>query len=273
VNYEDTQCSLLASRRCYIKRPRLRRVITKFLFGDHDVQVELFGEHLHINTLRENGYLRAARKVGNSSLLRDEIATMLTLSNLLQPGDTFVDCGANIGIYSCVLVRRVLKNEGAPPVRFYAYEPHPDTFKRLAKNAAASGVTARNFALSDCNKILEFVDGAVSHVFTRVECRNAYNLQTMRVQVPAVRLDEQVIEGDSIVLKIDVEGQEWSVIHGAEGLFTAGRIKAVYCDGYRDKVPIETFLRDYGFSLLDLTMMETVTTHTSKLLAIHPRKC
>lgn len=257
--------------RCYIKQPRLRRAVTKLVFGDRDVQIELFGVPFQINTLRENGYLRAARKTRNSSLLRDEIAPMITIANLLRPGDTFVDVGANIGLYSCTLARRTAHNK-ANPLRFYAYEPHPDTFKRLVHNAKECGVIARNLAVSDNKATLEFVDGAVSHVFTRIEQRNAYNINSSRIVVPAVRLDEELIEGESIVLKIDVEGQEFSAVKGASKLFAACKIKAVYFDGYKDKSLVEGFLRDYGFSIIDLKTMGSITEHTFGLLAIHPSR-
>lgn len=253
--------------RYFIKQPRLRRWVTRALYGDRDTEVTLFGCRFTINSLRENGYLRASRKITHSSLLRDEIATLLSLAGLLQPGDTFVDVGANIGLFSCTLARRTLFHaQGA--LRFYAYEPHPDTFRRLTLNAAAAGVVARNFAVSNAPGSLEFVDGAVSHVFTRAEKANAYNLPDQCLSVPSVRLDQEAIEGNSLVIKVDVEGQEWAVLQGAEGLFAAGRVKAVYLDGYEDKPAIEAFLRHHGFMFRDMLTLEPVATCRFGLLAM-----
>lgn len=253
--------------RYFIKQPRLRRWVTRVLYGDQDTEVTLFGCRFTINSLRENGYLRASRKITHSSLLRDEIATLLSLAGLLQPGDTFVDVGANIGLFSCTLARRT-RFHAPGALRFYAYEPHPDTFRRLARNAAAAGVVARNFAVSNMAGSLEFVDGAVSHVFTRVEQANAYNLPDQRLSIPSVRLDQETIEGNSLVIKVDVEGSEWGVLQGAVGLFAAGRVKAVYLDGYEDKPAIEAFLRKHGFTFWDMLTLERVDTSHFGLLAL-----
>ena len=41
------------------------------------------------------------------------------------------------------------------------------------------------------------------------------------------------------MIKVDVEGQEWAVLQGAEGLLIDGRVKAIYFDGYNDKILVE----------------------------------
>lgn len=253
--------------RYFIKQPRLRRWVTRLLYGDQDIEVVLFGCRFTINALRENGYLRAFRKSTHSSLLRDEAGTLLSLAGLLQPGDTFVDVGANIGLFSCTLSQRT-RFHAAGDIRFYAYEPHPDTFRRLALNAASAGVVARNFAVSNAPGTLKFVDGAVSHVFTRVERANAYNLPDKQLSVPSVRLDQEDIEGNSLVIKVDVEGQEWAVLQGAERLFAAARVKAVYLDGYEDRAAVEVFLRQHGFTFWDIHTLDRVDIGRFGLLAL-----
>ena len=233
--------------RYFVKRPKFRRLLTRLLAGDRDVDVSLLGASIRINTIKENGYLVASRLAGFSALLRDEVPTMLNLACILEDGDTFVDIGANVGVYCLTLARmkRVFTN-----TRFYAFEANPDTFSRLAQHAKDMGVIAHNVALSDRAGTLEFVGGAVSHVFTTVENMSSYSLRNERTSVPCVRLDQTDIAGDSMVLKIDVEGQERSVIDGASGFFKAGRIRAVYLDGYKDR-SIEEFLKGEGFSLFE----------------------
>ena len=81
----------------FIKRPRLRRFITRLLEGDKETEVYLLGSKIRINSTKEHGYLRAHRASRSSSLLRDEIPIMITLANLLEDGDTFLDIGANDG--------------------------------------------------------------------------------------------------------------------------------------------------------------------------------
>ena len=89
----------------FIKQPRLRSYITKMIYGDRVVVVNLLGGQIAINTLKENGYLRASNMTRNSSLIRDEFPVMLTLANLIGNDCGFIDIGANIGIYASSLAK------------------------------------------------------------------------------------------------------------------------------------------------------------------------
>ncbi len=250
--------------RFFVKQPKLRRWVTRLLYGNREQDVELLGTTLRIHSIKENGYLRASRMTRGSSLLRDELAIIINLAAVLSDGDTFVDIGANVGIYSLTLARihRIF-----PRSRFYAFEANPDTFSRLAVHAEKLGIQAHNVALADHSGSLEFVAGAVSHVFTTVENASAYNIPSDRLSVPCRRLDEIDIMGNSLVLKIDVEGQEKNVLDGAAGLFRERRIKAVYLDGYKDR-DIETHLRDRGFTLLNGKTLEPTIGGIFSLLAL-----
>ena len=75
------------------------------------------------------------------------------------------------------------------------------------------------------------------------------------------------IKGNSLVLKIDVEGQEKQVLDGALELFKSQRIKAVYLDGYKDD-EVEVFLKNHGFILLDVKSLSPTAGGLFSLLAI-----
>jgi hypothetical protein len=114
---------------------------------------------------------------------------------------------------------------------------------------------------------LEFIPGAVSHVFTTVTNRSEYSLNAKTVKVPARRLDSFDLVGTRLVLKIDVEGQELNVLRGAEGLFAANRILAVYIDGYQDPT-LPEFLASRGFKFHDGRTLEPLEKPGYSLLAI-----
>lgn len=257
--------------RYFIKQPWARSLATRLLYGSGDRRVDLFGTWLEVNSLRENGYVRASKKMAYSSLLRDEVGVLLSLSSLLRPGDTFVDVGANVGLFCCTLNRfnRLWAN---PPVHFYAYEPHPDTFRRLRMNTVGTGIISRNLAVSDRACDLEFVDGAVSSVFTIAGRSSSYNWRGATVMVPSVRLDEEQIEGDSIILKIDVEDQELATLKGAQKLFESHLVKAVYLDGYADKLQVDNLLREFGFRFLNGRTLQPFESGEFSLLAVQPDK-
>ena len=251
--------------RWFLKQPRVRRLVTRLLEGDREHEVTLLGAQVRVHSIKEHGYLRASRLARKSVLLREELPVLLNLAALLAPGDAFVDAGANVGVFSLALARlRPL----APGMSCHAFEANPDTFARLAPMAAAAGVAAHQVALSDREGTLEFVPGAVSHVFTTVEHASEYSLGGgERVRLPCRRLDSFAFPGGAIVLKVDVEGQELAVLRGAEEFFRAGRVKAVYLDGYKDRA-VEEFLSARGFTLLDAKTLAPAAGHVFGLLAV-----
>ncbi len=254
--------------RYFIKQPRLRRFFTWLLAGNTEKEIQLCGTPLTVHTIKENGYLRAWRKVQNSTFLRDELAVLINLSMLLGPQDTFVDVGANIGVY-CHTVARF--RHLMPELRVYAFEANPDTYGRLVRSAS-TGIQSKQIALADHSGELEFVGGAVSHVFTTQQCSCRYNIPSERTLVRCCRLDECGIEGDSLVIKVDVEGQELQVLQGAMGLLKAERIKALYFDGYKDD-HIPKILGEIGFQFFDGKTLQPATRPPFSLLAVNPRKC
>ena len=251
----------------FIRKPKLRRFVTRLLYGNRDLDIEILGTRIRINTIKENGYFRAARLARTRGLLRDEVSVLLNLSCLFSNGDTFVDVGANVGIYCLTFARFRLFYADT---RFYAFEANPDTYSRLAPNAKALGVVAYNLAISDFDGVLEFVGGAVSHVFTTVENRSSYSLPEAPIVIQCRRLDRMDLNGGSIILKIDVEGQELRVLNGAQRLFDAGRIKAVYLDGYARKKEVEAFLLNQGLSLREGRSLDATTGSVFSLLALRP---
>jgi hypothetical protein len=104
----------------FIKQPRLRRWVTRIIYGDTEREVTLFGTKLCVHSIKENGYLRASEKAARLSAIHDEVPILLALCALLRDGDTFVDVGANVGLFARTIARM------QPLVRdltVYAFEP------------------------------------------------------------------------------------------------------------------------------------------------------
>ena len=215
----------------FIKKPKLREVFTLILYGTRDVEVNIFGVKLKINKLKENGYFRASKKIENSSLLEHEIPVVMSLISQMQDGGCFVDVGANVGVFSSVFAKSAKLFNGFSTL---AFEVNPETFLRLKANASSNGFEAFNFGISNSEKKIKFVEGAVSHVTTTIEKKNQYSIKERIFWAECKPLDMILKDKKDIILKIDVEGQENDVLDGARHLFETKRIKAIYIDGYDD---------------------------------------
>jgi FkbM family methyltransferase len=134
----------------------------------------------------------------------EEQEELRALRRLLQSGETFVDCGANIGLWSLVAAPLVW-----PDGRVVAFEPNPAVAKRLADAAVQSSVIeVHAVALSDEPGVLALAAGR-EHNLARVSSEGRHS-------VAATTLDA-VLERRPDGIKIDVEGYELNVLRGAVG--------------------------------------------------------
>src|ERR1700719_3681962 len=251
--------------RLVLRHPRVHRLLTVVTAPDRDVDIRLLGVRLRVNRRREHGYFRAARLADKSPVLQWETASLMSLALILDRNDTFVDVGANVGLYATQIAKAQGLFRG---LRIYAFEAHPETAKRLAASLADRATEVHVVALSDKDEELAFVDGAVSFVFG-VQGHSSAHFQTPvpSMLLHARRLDSFPIEGGALIIKIDVEGHERPVLDGASAFFEQQRVKAVYLDGYEDR-GIPDWLEERGFRLFDGRSLAPGNSGFS-LLAIH----
>jgi FkbM family methyltransferase len=242
------------------KYPRFRTALTRLLVPSRKIDIQLFGAHLHIDTRDEIGLWRAAKMADDNVIFRDEVASLLNLALLLEPGDTFVDVGANVGLYTVVLsrLRHVFER-----TKYIAIEPQPETAARLRKSAGKDA-TVLEMGISDRASELSFSSGVTSGVFKVVDSSSA---DTMKIRCE--RLDSLPLNGNDLVVKIDVEEHEWPVLQGASGLFRNERIKVIFLDGFSDQ-RVPEFIREEGFTLFDGRTLTRCDGETPRaLLGIH----
>jgi len=145
-----------------------------------------------------------------------ELATTRLLTDIIRPGDVFVDVGANIGYYSALALSRV----GATG-KVIAIEPNPDAYVRLQRNMVLNGAGSRlrmiQSALSDHHgrvKLRLFGDDdGLSSVVASTE-RNIPISSTRSIDVEASTFDSLFPAERVNVVKIDVEGAELAVLRG-----------------------------------------------------------
>ena len=161
----------------------------------------------------------------------------------LAPDSTFVDVGANIGTYT-VLTSAVV----GPSGKVVAIEPHPVIFKYLQRNIAANqlqNVLAVNVAVGAKRQtaLMRYSERnpGETHVISQ--------FLSEATKVHMARLDDVLYELGILTvdyLKVDVEGYELSVLHGAKRVIDASRniiIQIELVDAYAER---------YGHSTADI---------------------
>lgn len=149
---------------------------------------------------------------------------------LLCPGDTFVDVGANIGVFSLLAALRV-----GPGGRVFSLEPVPATFERLQRNVALNrvdNVVALNLAawhepseLVMACPVDPRVHSGVFHVVPGASAGAGSGGAI--VHVPALPLDALLLERHHVarvdLMKLDIEGAELPALEGSRRLLVERR--------------------------------------------------
>jgi FkbM family methyltransferase len=133
------------------------------------------------------------------------------ISGILEPGDIFVDIGANIG-YDTLLGSKLVGPEGG----VVSIEAAPDTFRRLKENVARNGcqnVRTENLAASDKRGRLSMFSVSSTNLGAASTIPRIGNVRI--AEVDAFPLDEILTQQELIrakLIKIDVEGAEYGIL-------------------------------------------------------------
>lgn len=161
-----------------------------------------------------------------------EAGTLWAFSQILRPGDVFVDVGANIGLMS-MHAARLVGDSGA----VFSFEPMPDIFAQLKANIhlnAARSIRAFNLALgSEPGKLPIFAHPEVNRGSSTLLTAGATPSHIVAVStLDAFAVSD--IKRRIRMIKIDVEGWELEVLRGATNTLSgdAAPILCVECSEY-----------------------------------------
>jgi FkbM family methyltransferase len=146
------------------------------------------------------------------------------LPALLGPGEGFLDCGANQGVFALLAADLV-----GPTGRVVAIEPQSYAVRALRLSAAANDfqhLTVRQAAVSDQDgrALFGVGDEPVAASLAKPDASNAVLVETVRLDTI---LDDFGARGVH-VLKLDVEGYEEAALRGAEQLLFRHRPHVIF---------------------------------------------
>lgn len=236
-------------------KARLARMLLREERAQTDVQVEsLSGDTFLVPHLSEPVAFH---------LLVDGIYepdTMNWIVRHLNPGDVFVDVGANVGLFTVGAARKV-----GSTGKVVSIEPSPTVFPYLERNIALnrlSNVISVSVGLSDRNQNdVAFFQAPADH-FGMGSLAPQFDQPPSSISVRT--LDSLLAENcfeDVAVLKVDVEGHEASVFRGAQRLLRSANPPVVvfeFCDWAESRFPnsyageAQEILMDFGYDLWTL---------------------
>ncbi len=230
----------------------------------------LLGATLRLDARDERRYVQAARAQAQHRTLRHELWQITLLAHLLRPGDTFLDIGANVGLFSANLARLRRLD---PDLRVVAFEPNAPVRARLQACDVADLIEVRDHALGDVDEDaarLHLAVGSGQSSLVPEAQGAALGSTTVPVRRLGPVLREMAERGGGMVAKIDVEGHELAVLRGGgDELTPATGLHSILLDDLDrdDEDAITTLLRDRGYSLYDARTLEPYRAGDYALLA------
>lgn len=159
-----------------------------------------------------------------AGLMQKEPGTVAWLNAVLKPGDTFLDVGANVGVYTIMAATRV-----GPGGRVYAVEPHALSFsallRNISKNHLRDTVVPLSLALGASTEVSHFFYKSLATASSNSQIEKAYQPGKGAFAEEIIEL-KQIYKLDDLIeigvieppnhVKIDVDGHERSILQGME---------------------------------------------------------
>ena len=186
--------------------------------------------------------------------------------------DVFWDVGANIGLYSWLVLSR------SADAKAVLFEPDPENLTMIRATKARSDIDRAEIvaaAAADKEGSLEFILDQVSGFTGGLDMGQEtyvgahYGIDQRRIQVPALPLDACLVDRPAPdFVKIDVEGAEHLVFAGARRLFSEVRPVVIFECAPENFLALTGQLSELGYDLYSAEGPDTVADGTANILAL-----
>ena len=201
-----------------------------------------------------------------------------TIRSLLRPGMTFIDVGANKGDFS-LLAAKIVGDTGA----VLAFEPDPENLHWLARSVELNGygnIKAFDVALGERNETVPLYLGDKSGWHSLVPSPTGHSRGTISINKRTLdSFLEELGNPDVHMIKIDVEGAELEVLHGAQRTLSGNSGVVLLLDIHPhmgvNPSDVFDFLGKHGFTMYCMNTPHEILTHadtnTREVLATRGR--
>lgn len=234
------------------------------------VKTRLYDDSLDFHLNLNCGHERAA-------LLMDgyELETIDFLCSIYS-GGSILDIGANIGLISLPLAKRLDSGEEA---RIFAIEALPTNYAKLCTNVRENALTDKilpmNFAMGDIDRALlqiqvegdDLSETGTANILADARlggtkfCAGDFRMSGLvKMEIMSRTIDSLVeqasIRDDVGLIKIDADGYDFNVLKGASALLTTARPiifseMAAYCLNWHDQKisDVISFAREHRYQV------------------------
>ena len=160
-----------------------------------------------------------------------EYEDMIFLIHCLKKDDIFIDCGANLGLYT-ILASKVIGSDTI------AFEPHPETVKKFVSILNINNIT---------NKV-KIIPKAIGDKIDKANFSNRKDALRRKIiqeinyekdnviQVEMTTLDYELKDiRKDFIIKMDLEGFEYNALKGALSILQYTNLKAIIIEINKDK--------------------------------------
>jgi FkbM family methyltransferase len=140
------------------------------------------------------------------------------LEQLLQPGDQYVDVGANVGMTALLARSRI-----GPTGKGLAFEPNPAAFQRLADHFEMNDIATFELvrcAVADCKSVQTLFVPRDEMLLGTLVPEQAVGTRVEVATAPAESYAAALDASKPTLVKIDVEGYEVQVLRGLGSLLS-----------------------------------------------------
>ncbi len=220
-------------------RRRLRKPFNKLFHSRHYFIARYFGADFLLQPTGV-GTLEISANIAEQNELTDFIARCARL----RP-DVFLDIGANIGLYSCTL----LKNGSVP--RAILFEPDRTNLVHLRANLLINGLLGladiHEVAVGDVAGRSRLVPGSIDGGFSRIvgdgNAGAGYDVEVVRLD------DVLALSGQKLAIKIDVEHYECNVLAGMARTLRSNRC-LVQIEAFETRDRVIAMMAEAGYDLV-----------------------